>query len=340
MSIFGRTPARPTAHQQETVVVVSFRSLGERVFLDDFNPEHGYAYIWPFTEPPLLGQWAIAEGTDGPTTVVVRALGVPAHARRLQLKALLRLISQSEVDKAQAAREAPLRAWLDMARQAAGLPTVKPVSANLPPGFDELPPVEGDADAASAAHFGDVWWRAFKHAQELGRDPEEVATFERIGRGWFRVRDRTTREEQLATVTRVAESIDLNAAIRNVDNRSPAEVESMMFAARPLWDWLKYVEELGRQGCDDEALELVGALITAAEQEAQASGHEPAPAYTERAAIIYRRRKDYAAEIGVIERWERACLPEKLGHGATQDKLAKRLTRARELAVKQRYISK
>jgi hypothetical protein len=59
-----------------------------------------------------------------------------------------------------------------------------------------------------------------------------------------------------------------------------------------------------------KALDLLGALLTAAEHEAEISGREPAPAYTERAAIIHRKRRDYAAEIAVIELWEGACPPE------------------------------
>ncbi|MDV6012307.1 hypothetical protein [Haloechinothrix sp. LS1_15] len=64
------------------------------------------------------------------------------------------------------------------------------------------------------------------------------------------------------------------------------------------------------------------------------SGREPAPAYTHRAAVIYRRRKDYDAEIAIIERWCAACPPERRGPGATQQELLTRLERAKELRAK------
>lgn len=99
-------------------------------------------------------------------------------------------------------------------------------------------------------------------------------------------------------------------------------------------DWLAYVQDLEREGRLEEALNLLGALIIAAEQEAEVSGREPVPAYTERAAIIHRKRRDYAAEIAVIERWERACPPDTRGPGTTRTKLLNRLERARELAQK------
>lgn len=318
---------------QTQVVQVSFRDLGDRVDLDT-SDGHGHAYLWPFAEPPQLGRWAVAEGIDGPTTVIVRALGLPSHARGIELKPLLRLIPPIEVERARAARDAPMLAWLDMARKAAGLPASRPVSASLPPGFEALPPAQGTADAATEDHFGDVWWRACKRAEEFGRDPEEIATYEQLGRGWYRVRDRAAREEQAADIRGLASSIDLPAAIRNVGTRSRGEVEAMLFAGKPLWDWLKYAEDLARQGRDNEALELVLALVTCAEQESRLSGREPAPAYTERAAILYRKQKHYDAEIAVIERWERACPPERRGPGATQAKLAARLTKARQLAAR------
>lgn len=335
MGIFRRKAAKTTA-PRATVVVVAFRDpLDRRDPLANFLPEHGYAYLWPFAEPPQIGQWAVVQGIEGPATVVIGAIGLPSQARGMELKSVVRPIPQSEVEKAQAAHDAAVHEWLNMARHEAGLPTTVLVSAKAPPGFDPLPPIEGTADMATAGSYGRIWWRAYKQAEELGRDSDEVAAFERIARGWYKVRDRAGRNEQLAAVTQVAESIDLSTAIRNVENRSRAEVESMLFAGKPLWDWLRYVEELGRQGRDDEALELVGALITAAEQEAQMRGREPAPGYTERAAIIYRKRRDYLAEIAVIEQWEKACPAEKRGPGATQEKLAKRLVKARELAAKQ-----
>lgn len=333
MSIFRRN-AEKAAAPQETVVVVAFRDLAMRDPLANFSPERGYAYVWPFAEPPQVGQWAVADGGGQLATVVVGAIGLPPSARGMELKSIISLIPQSQVDKVHAAHEAAMREWLNMARHVAGLPTSAPVGAKAPPGFDPLPPAEGTADMTTADSYGQVWWRAYKLAEELGRASDEAATFQRIARDWYRVRDRAGRNEQLSAVTQHAESTDLRTAIRTVGNRSRAEVESMLFAGKPLWDWLRYVEELSRQGSNDKALELVGALITAAEQESQISGQEPAPAYTWRAAIIYRKQRDYRAEIAVLERWEKACPPEKRGPGTTQEAFAKRLEKARALAAR------
>lgn len=96
-------------------------------------------------------------------------------------------------------------------------------------------------------------------------------------------------------------------------------------------DWVSTLNELRSQDGDDEALGLLLEIIDAAERAAAVSGREPAPGYTERAAVIYRGRADYAAEVAIIERWEAACPPELRGPGATQGRLAKRLMKARAL---------
>jgi acyl-CoA synthetase (NDP forming) len=70
-------------------------------------------------------------------------------------------------------------------------------------------------------------------------------------------------------------------------------------------------------------------IIEAAERDATITGREPAPGYTERAATIHHRQKNYAAEVAIIERWEAACPPELRGPGATQGRLAERLATAR-----------
>lgn len=99
-------------------------------------------------------------------------------------------------------------------------------------------------------------------------------------------------------------------------------------------EWVPELDRLRAQKDDDQALGLLMDLIEAAERAARVSGREPAPGYTERAAVIYRRRKDYAGEIAIIERWEGACPPERRGPGATQGRLAERLAKARALAAR------
>ncbi|GAA4625944.1 hypothetical protein [Cellulomonas oligotrophica] len=108
------SPARP-------VVVVAFRELTKPDPLRGFSPDRGYAYIWPFSQEPQVGQWAVAPGTDGPATVIVGAIGLPSSARGMELKQLSQLIAPEAVqrarDEAAAAVSAPVRGWNDNLRE-------------------------------------------------------------------------------------------------------------------------------------------------------------------------------------------------------------------------------
>lgn len=88
---------------------------------------------------------------------------------------------------------------------------------------------------------------------------------------------------------------------------------------------------------DDAALALLLKAITAAERQAKITGTYPAPAYTHRAAVIYRRRKDYESEIDAIVRWQKRCAPGQADGNVTGGKLAARLVKARELLEKSRH---
>lgn len=115
------TPSAPTTGRAPSVVVVAFREIGAPDPLRNFSPEHGYAYLWPFSQEPRVGQWAIAPGLDGPASVIVGAIGLPASARGLELKTLSRLIAPEAVqrvrDEAAAAASAPVRGWNDNLRE-------------------------------------------------------------------------------------------------------------------------------------------------------------------------------------------------------------------------------
>jgi len=309
-------------------VTVAFRELGRRDPLKDFSPEHGNAYLWPFATRPEVGAWAIVDGFKGESTVIVGAIGMPSQAQGLELKPLLRLVTAAD----EAAASGPAHAWLDLARHAANLPLTRSLPERLPTGFDEVPPSEGTATAKAADRHGHIWWKAANLSLDLGRGDEEAEAFKTIARHWYGQRDQLTKQADQRRMKRAIASIDLDKAVRDVRNRSRADIESMTFAGQPLWDWLDHVKALEKAGDPDQALKLVEALIVAAEQEATISGREPGPAYTERAAMIHRKRREYDAEIEVIERWMNACPPEKRGPGATQTKLADRLVRARELA--------
>lgn len=94
--------------------------------------------------------------------------------------------------------------------------------------------------------------------------------------------------------------------------------------------YTEYVGSLGdllADGKDAEFEELSLKIIEASEREAKVAGFKcPAPAYTKKLAIFYRKQKRYADEIALLERFERAG-----GTGFTE-----RLTKARELRAKQK----
>ena len=92
-------------------------------------------------------------------------------------------------------------------------------------------------------------------------------------------------------------------------------------------DWVAALDRLRARGRDEAGLELLLECMAAAEREAQDAGGAPTPAYAHRAAVIHRRRRDYAAEVEVLERWIAAC-PEPRD---PYSRLAVRLVKARRL---------
>lgn len=85
------------------------------------------------------------------------------------------------------------------------------------------------------------------------------------------------------------------------------------------------VRQLNREGNSDAAEILLLRLIDATEAEARANGWGVAPWYYERLAVLYGKRKDLPAEIGILERYERQLKAPGVG----PSKLAKRLARVR-----------
>lgn len=95
-----------------------------------------------------------------------------------------------------------------------------------------------------------------------------------------------------------------------------------MVRGRHYVDWVPTLDRLRGDGQDDEAVPLLLEIIDAAERAARIEGVEPAPGYTMRAATIYRKRKDYAAEVAVLERYLAACPPGR-GGGRVSERLVK-----------------
>ena len=130
------------------------------------------------------------------------------------------------------------------------------------------------------------------------------------------------------------DAAELGAKIRAIHDSNPdggafdglypmlrrLEEEAGSVRGRHLTEWVPTLDELRSSGDDDAALALLLECIDAAERAARVAGMEPAPGYTKRAAVIYRRRKDYASEIRVLERWE-AAAPARY-KGAMKERLA------------------
>ena len=92
-------------------------------------------------------------------------------------------------------------------------------------------------------------------------------------------------------------------------------------------EWVAARDRLRARGRDDAGLELLLECMAAAEREAWAIQAVPTHEYAHRAAVIHRRRRDYVAEVEVLERWIAACPEPRDPHS----RLAVRLVKARRL---------
>ncbi len=81
------------------------------------------------------------------------------------------------------------------------------------------------------------------------------------------------------------------------------------------------IKQLKREGRLDETLVLCKAAIEGAE--AGREGREPAPWYTEQAAIIYRKLGQRDEEIAVLRRWLAVCPPDRRDGSRIKERLDK-----------------
>ena len=97
-------------------------------------------------------------------------------------------------------------------------------------------------------------------------------------------------------------------------------------------DYVEQVKQLKLEKRHDEAIDLLLKLVDAIEAESRAAGgsHGVAPWYYEQLAIIYRKEKRYADEVGVLERYD----AQPKAPGTQPAKLATRLLKAKILAGK------
>ena len=129
-----------------------------------------------------------------------------------------------------------------------------------------------------------------------------------------------------------------NLLDRVLDGKTPAQIAVAtpalapgrghgpgMVRGRPHPAWHAEVKRLETIGDEAAAETLLLEICDATEAESRVEGYGVAPAAYERLAVIYRKRKDPAAEIAILERYEAA--PH--APGATPGKLAERLAKLR-----------
>ncbi|MGH8984596.1 MAG: hypothetical protein ACRDY6_12080 [Acidimicrobiia bacterium] len=95
------------------------------------------------------------------------------------------------------------------------------------------------------------------------------------------------------------------------------------------------MRELKREGRIDDAIGLLQGLVDVVEDEAATQSWGIAPWYYEQLAICFRKQKDYAAEVAILERydaWEHAA-------GAAPPELFTRLQKARRLLSRKSDMS-
>lgn len=151
---------------------------------------HGYVYRWTLDADPMPGMRVMVPGADGQAPAVVLGVAAKHEAAGLQLKSVSRVVTGDEIQRAHERVQADTVAWLRMARKAAGLPGAGRVRTSPPEGFPAIPPTSGEARKAEADRYGRTWYRIAKKAEELERDPDEVAAFRSNAHRWFAIRDR------------------------------------------------------------------------------------------------------------------------------------------------------
>ncbi|WP_072691534.1 exonuclease domain-containing protein [Rhodococcus marinonascens] len=132
-----------------------------------------------------------------------------------------------------------------------------------------------------------------------------------------------------ATVDAYALADDSDIAPQN-RNDPRQQVRGRHFTA-----WSEPVKQLKRDGRLDEALELLFEVIAVVERPENCWGGAPATGWTEQAAIVYRKQKNFAAEVAVLQRWIDAA--HRNGCSVTEsDPIPQRKAKAQALLEKSR----
>jgi len=116
----------------------------------------------------------------------------------------------------------------------------------------------------------------------------------------------TTQERRAEQADQITNMVD--AALEGGGVRAKQFKEGMVGKYHYL-EAIEPIKQLKRDGRLDEALVVCYAAIEGAERARH--GREPAPWYTEQAAIIHRKRGERAEEEAVLRRWLKHCPPDR-----------------------------
>jgi len=100
------------------------------------------------------------------------------------------------------------------------------------------------------------------------------------------------------------------------------------YKTRHYTEYVEKVKALKRVGDLDKAEKLLLRLVDAVEKESRAEGYSVAPWYYEQLAIVYRKRRNYKAEVSILERYAKKTHAARVA----RPKLMTRLEKTRKLS--------
>lgn len=186
MALFRRKSRKPNAVQ------VHFRKI-QPIDPATLSSGGAYSYAWTLPEQPQIGQWVKVRGMDGPTTARIYALGPGPNSGGMELLPVLSVVPEEQVRNAMAKHSKSISNYFDHARKTVGLPIKGRLGATFPDDYPSIPPLKTDSYTADEAdHYGRVWWRIHKQAEELSRPSDEVRAYKSAAIAWFKRRDKKT----------------------------------------------------------------------------------------------------------------------------------------------------
>lgn len=185
------------------------------------------------------------------------------------------------------------------------------------------------------------WFRRSRDAADMKKQVGQPIADDREREALGSLADRMADDHKLTGAYEVTEAGHVRFETAQGHTISPgnslAEESAALVRGRHYTTWVETIRQLKRDGRVEDALTLALECVDATEREARVSGMSPAPAYTEMAAVIYRQRRDYAAEVAIIERFVAARDGAKSKNpGVGPGRLAERLVKARALLERSR----